>query len=76
MLQGALRIYGLILSEKWNLELIKLGLLRFIILYLENGPDPTLNVKLEHLIQRAKASNMAKDKIESAIKSGVKVALN
>ncbi|CAB3978934.1 Hypothetical predicted protein [Paramuricea clavata] len=38
----------------------------------ESGPDPTLNGKLEHLIERAKATNMAKDKIESAIKSGVK----
>ena len=36
------------------------------------GPDPTLNTKLEHLIERAKAANMTKDKIESAIKSGVK----
>ncbi|XP_028394684.1 uncharacterized protein LOC114518861 [Dendronephthya gigantea] len=38
----------------------------------ESGSDPTLNVKLEHLIQRAKAANMTKDKIDSAIKSGVK----
>lgn len=40
---------------------------------LENGPDPALNIKLEHLIERAKATNMTKDKIESAVKSGVKV---
>ena len=40
----------------------------------ECGADPSLNVKLEHLIERAKAANMTKDKIESAIKSGVKVA--
>lgn len=39
----------------------------------EDGPDPTLNFKLEHLITCAKAANMTKEKIESAIKSGVKV---
>ncbi|XP_046847094.1 probable transcriptional regulatory protein Cthe_2075 [Xenia sp. Carnegie-2017] len=38
----------------------------------ENGPCPNLNSKLEHIIERAKAANMTKDKIESAIKSGVK----
>ena len=54
---------------------VKFGLFHRCLFYsrLENGPDPALNIKLEHLIERAKATNMAKDKIESAIKSGVKV---
>ncbi len=34
----------------------------------EGGPDPEMNAKLRHAIQNAKAQNMPKDNIDSAIK--------
>ncbi len=34
----------------------------------EGGPDPDMNAKLRHAIQAAKAQNMPKDNIDSAIK--------
>lgn len=34
----------------------------------EGGPDPDMNAKLRHAIQTAKAQNMPKDNIDSAIK--------
>ena len=34
----------------------------------EGGPDPEMNAKLRHAIQNAKANNMPKDNIDSAIK--------
>jgi len=44
-----------------------------IINFLEKGPNPVHNSKLEALVLKAKSSNMPKDRIENSIKRALRV---